>query len=430
MIGKGYDGAGGTAQRLRYGRCVSSLTALEAAQLMVRTACAPLPAVDVDRRSARGLVLADDIVAAEAVPPFDNSAVDGYAVIAADLATASLSSPTELVVVGEIAAGAGADRPIGPGETIRIMTGAPIPGGVDAVAMVEDSERVGDDRVRLSRAVTPGTAVRRAGDDVRHGDVLFASGVVIRPAVEAVLASVNAQVVRVHPRVRVAVLSTGDELVDDGSALRPGQIRESNKTMLAGMLAEAGCIVVDHGIVRDDEAELERVLRRAAADCDAIVTSGGVSMGDYDVVKAVLGRIAEMSWMQIAIKPAKPFAFGTLDGTPIFGLPGNPVSSLVSFELLARPALRSMMGFSDPTRPTIRALADVDITRHIDGKTHFVRVQGHFADDGRYHVRPVGAQGSHQLAATATADAMIVLPDGVGVRGGDAVDAVLLHVDR
>ena len=148
----------------------------------------------------------------------------------------------------------------------------------------------------------------------------------------------------------VGVLSTGDELIDDGSPLQPGQIRESNKTMLAGMVADAGCTVVDYGIVRDDEAELEAVLRRAAAECDAIVTSGGVSMGDYDVVKAVLGRIAAMSWMQIAIKPAKPFAFGQLDGTPIFGLPGNPVSSLVSFEMLARPALRKMAGHRRLTR--------------------------------------------------------------------------------
>ncbi len=409
---------------------VTGLTPLVEAQNLVWAACTPLAPTAVDRRSAGGLVLAADVVADEDVPPFDNSAVDGYAVVAADLANASAGSPVELVVVAELAAGAGPDRGIRMGESIRIMTGAPIPDGADAVAMVEDSERVGDDRVRLSRALGPGTALRRAGDDIRRGDLLFAAGTVIRPAVEGVLASVNAQVLSVHPRVRVAVLSTGDELVDDGSPLQPGQIRESNKTMLAGMLDAAGCTVVDFGVVRDDEAELERVLRAAAAECDAIVTSGGVSMGDYDVVKAVLGRIADMAWMQIAIKPAKPFAFGSLDSTPIFGLPGNPVSSLVSFELLARPALRSMMGFTDPTRPTIRAVADVDMARHTDGKTHFVRVQGHFSDDGRYHVRPVDAQGSHQLAATATADAMAILPDGDGVSSGESVDTTLLHVDR
>ncbi len=224
----------------------------------------------------------------------------------------------------------------------------------------------------------------------------------------------------------VAVLSTGDELVDDGSPLQAGQIRESNRTMLAAMLEEAGCDVLDLGIVRDDEEALEAVLRDAAARCDAIVTSGGVSMGDYDVVKAVLGRIADMHWMQIAIKPAKPFAFGTIDGTPIFGLPGNPVSSMVSFEMIARPALRSMMGHPSPLRTQLVGVTDVDLRRHVDGKTHLLRVNGAFEDDGRYHVRPVGAQGSHQLAATATADAIAVLPDGPGVVAGADVDVVLL----
>ncbi len=367
-------------------------------------------------------MLAAEVVSAEVVPPFDNSAVDGYAVRAVDL----VEAPTELVVVGETAAGAGAGRPIGAGETIRIMTGAPLPPGATAVAMVEDSALVGPDRVRLSVAVAEGVAVRRAGDDVRIGDVLFAAGTVVRPAVAGVLASVNAATVSVYPRVSVAVLSTGDELIDDGSPLQPGQIRESNRTMLAGMLAEAGCDVIDLGIVRDDEAALEAVLRDAAARCDAIVTSGGVSMGDYDVVKAVLGRIADMRWMQIAIKPAKPFAFGTIDGTPIFGLPGNPVSSMVSFEMLARPALRSMMGHPSPMRTRLTGVADVDLHRHADGKIHLVRVNGGFEADGRYHVRPVGAQGSHQLAATALADAIAVLPDGPGLPAGADVDVVLL----
>ena len=272
----------------------------------------------------------------------------------------------------------------------------------------------------------------RAGDDVRIGDEIFAAGVVVTPAIQAVLASVNASEVEVYPRLTVAVLSTGDELVDDGSPLELGQIRESNKTMLAGMLAETGCTVVDLGVVRDDEDELERVLRNAADTCDAIVSSGGVSMGDYDVVKAVLGRIADMTWMQMAIKPAKPFAFGTLAGpsgaaVPIFGLPGNPVSSLVSYELMARPALRRMMGHTRLTRTSLVAVADGEFRRGPDGKVHFARVNGEFGDDGRYHVRPVSAQGSHQLAATASADAMAVIPDGEGLPAGADVAVLLLH---
>jgi molybdenum cofactor synthesis domain-containing protein len=249
------------------------------------------------------------VVAGEDVPPFANSAVDGYAVIAADVATA----PVELTVVGEVAAGAHTDRVLAAGEAIRIMTGAPVPAGADAMVMVEDTERLeGGARVLVRRSVQRGDAVRTVGDDVLAGTPLFAPGAVVTPPVAGVLASVNVRTLAVVPRARVAVMSTGDELVDDGAPLGPGQIRESNKTMLLGMIAAVGAEAVDYGVVRDDEAVLEATLRRAADQCDAIVTSGGVSMGDYDVVKAVLGRIAEMRWMQIAIKPAKPFAFGVL----------------------------------------------------------------------------------------------------------------------
>jgi molybdenum cofactor synthesis domain-containing protein len=233
--------------------------------------------------------------------------------------------------------------------------------------------------------------------------------------------------------LRVGVLSTGDELIDDGSPLEPGQIRESNRIMLCGLIEDAGAMAIDYGIVRDDEAALEQTLRRGAEECDAIVTSGGVSMGDYDVVKAVLSRIAEMQWMQIAIKPAKPFAFGELkrqDGVPVpvFGLPGNPVSSMVSFELLARPALRKMAGHPDTTwqRSTITAIADSPMNRSPDGKVHYQRVIGQFAADGRLHVSSVRAQGSHQLAASSLANGLAVLPDGEGVSVGQDVAVILL----
>lgn len=383
---------------------------------------------------AYGCVLAADVVAAEQVPPFANSAVDGYAVVAADVATASESSPVNLAVAGELAAGAATDDQVQNGTAIRIMTGAPIPPGADAVVMVEDTARVDEasgQRVWVRRAVEQGAAIRLAGSDIEVGTTLFTAGTVVLPAVAGVLASVNVRRPLVYPKPRVAVLSTGDELIDDGSPLRPGQIRESNKVMLVGLVADAGCQPVDLGVIADDEAALESVLREAAATCDAIVTSGGVSMGDYDVVKAVLSRIADMRWMQIAIRPAKPFAFGLLaDGdrqVPVFGLPGNPVSSLVSFELLARPALRRMAGHGEPwMREPVSAIADLPMRRRPDDKTHFVRARAAFGVDGRLHVEAADGQGSHQLAAAAHCNALAVLPDGDGIVAGGDVDVLLL----
>jgi molybdopterin molybdotransferase len=390
--------------------------------------CVVADVVEVSIAEAIGAVLADAVVAAEDVPPFANSAVDGYAVRAID----TVAAPVRLRVVGEVAAGWSTDRVVGAGEAIRIMTGAPMPAGTDASVMVEDTERVDGDEVLIHNSVPVAASVRGVGEDVRVGTELFAVGTTVRPAVAGVLASVNARRVRVFRTPRVAVLSTGDELVNDGSTLQPGQIRESNKTMLLPLVAEAGCEAIDLGVVRDDEAALEAVLRDAAASYDAIVTSGGVSMGEYDVVKAVLSRIAEMRWMQIAIKPAKPFAFGLLASagrhTPVFGLPGNPVSSMVSFELFARPALRKMMGHTHLDRTTVVAVADQGLPRRTDGKTHYMRVFGSFGDDGRYHIGSVGAQGSHQLAATSLADAIAIVPDGDGIEPGGSVDTLLLSI--
>jgi len=394
--------------------------------------CPPATPVAVACRDSTGLVLAAAVVAAEDVPPFANSAVDGYAVVAESVAAATADAPVQLPVVGEVAAGAYTDRVLRTGEAIRIMTGAPVPAGADAIVMVEDTERVDDDRVAIRRSIAVGAAVRPRGDDVRAGTTLYAAGTVVSPTVAGVLASVNAATVQVVPCVRVAVLSTGDELVEDGSVLQPGQIRESNRTMLLGLVRAAGCDAVDFGIVRDDEAELERVLHKAATECDAIVTSGGVSMGDYDVVKAVLSRIADMRWMQIAIRPAKPFAFGLLASggrtVPVFGLPGNPVSSIVSFELLARPALLQMMGHTAIDRPLVQAIADGGLPRRQDGKTHYVRVFAKFGDDGRVHVESVGLQGSHQLAATSLANAIAVVTDGDGVEPGAPVTTMLMSL--
>lgn len=422
------------------------LIPIDEARSHVLERCLALIAVGADSLPGRfpasvsGAVLAGDVISAENVPPFANSAVDGYAVRVIDVSEASGANPVALRVTGEIAAGSGASCVVQGGCAVRIMTGAPTPIGADAVVMVEDTLFGGDksildgsQSVSVTKSARVGDGIRGVGDDVCRGDVVFTAGTAITPAVAAVLASVNARTTLVHPRPRVAVLSTGDELVDDGSELASGQIRESNRTMLVGLVDESGAIAIDHGIVRDDEKLLESVLRRAANECDAIVTSGGVSMGDYDVVKAVLSRIADMRWMQIAIKPAKPFAFGLLTNdhrraVPVFGLPGNPVSSLVSFELLARPALRRMAGHREAAwdRPLVTAIADQPLARRRDGKVHYQRVVARFAADGRVHVESVRAQASHQLAASALANGIAVVPDGDGVPAGGEVSTILL----
>jgi len=401
---------------------------LHEAQETVLAGCTPLIPVQVAYTEMTGRVLDQDVVAAEDVPPFRNTAVDGYAVRVAD----TEQVPVELLVVDTLAAGAEPKIAVNAGEAIRIMTGAPMPSGADAVVMVEDTQRVGETHVRISRSAKLNDGLREAGSDVHAGETVFVRGTVLNAAGIGVLASVNARTVRAFPRARVALLSTGDELVVDGSPLRIGQIRESNLTMLHSMIAATGCEVINLGVVRDDEAELERVIREVAERCDAIVTSGGVSMGDFDVVKAVLSKIATMQWMQMAIKPAKPFAFGQLQSSdgrtiPIFGLPGNPVSSLISYELLARPALRKMMGHTQNLmRPAIRAVLDSPLKRKQDGKIHFMRVFGEFAEDGRLHVRDSGPQGSHQLASTAMANGLAYVPDGNGLQAGEHVSVYLL----
>ncbi len=374
---------------------------------------------------ALGLVAAEQVVADEAVPPFDNSAVDGFAVRAADVPSAG----TELRVTGTVAAGTAGLDPVGPGEAVRIMTGAPVPPGADAVVMVEDTEVVGADGgdvVRIGAVPSPGRAIRPAGDDLSPGDPVVGPGTVLTAGHLGLLATVGRSDVLVVRRPRVGVLSTGDELVEPGRPLGRGQIRDSNRLALLALLRSSGFDAVDLGLVADDESRIEAALRDGVARCDALLTSGGVSMGDFDYVKAVLARIGDMRWMQIAIKPAKPFAFGLVDGVPVFGLPGNPVSSLVSFELLARPGLLRMAGRTDVERRRVRAVVDDGLARRADGKLHLVRVALRQDDELGFHVASAGAQGSHQMTAMAVAGGLAVLPDGDGVPAGGTVEVLLL----
>jgi molybdopterin molybdotransferase len=391
-----------------------------------------LEPVDADPRETLGLVLAERIIAPEAVPPFANTAMDGYAVRAVDTAGAGESTPVRLRVVGELAAGHAPTVAVGQGEAIRIMTGAPMPDGADAIVMVERTTREGDDGVSVTLAVEPGQHVRRAGGDLEAGDVVFEPGAVLGAARIGVLATVDARRARVFPRARVGVLSTGDELVDSGP-LSPGKIRDSNRPMLLAQLAGAGATPIDLGSAHDDEDVMTATLADAIERCDAVITSGGVSVGDFDYVSDALERIAaddttgasRVDWYQVAIKPAKPLCFGMLRGTPVFGLPGNPVSSFVSFELFARPALLEMMGHDDIFRPHVVARAEQPMPRRRDGKLHLDRVVVR-VEDGRYVATGVRSQESNALAASAAANGLALLPDGDGVAAGDDVTVMLI----
>ena len=406
-------------------------------QAAIFGAVTPLEPVAVNLRDARGLVLAEQVTAPEAVPPFPNTAMDGYAVRAADTTAAGEGAPVRLRVVGELAAGHAPTTAVGEGEAIRIMTGAPMPDGADAIVMVERTERDpssddGDDGVLITLAVGPGLHVRRAGGDLEAGDVVFEPGTVLTPARVGVLATVGARRVRAHPRVRVGVLSTGDELVETGP-LAPGKIRDSNRPMLLAQLADAGAEPLDLGSAHDDADVMTRTLSDAVSQCDAVITSGGVSVGDFDYVSDALERIARddasgasrVDWYQVAIKPAKPLCIGMLRGTPVFGLPGNPVSSFVSFELFARPALRMIMGHDHPFRREVLATAASPMRRRVDGKLHLDRVVVDVVD-GAYVATSVRSQESNALAASAAANAFALLPDGEGVDIGDPVRVMLL----
>jgi molybdenum cofactor synthesis domain-containing protein len=402
---------------------------LEETQNRILATVPRLPTASVALADALGLVTAEDLAATEPIPPFANTGVDGYAVRAADTAGATPESPVRLRVVDELPAGKAPTVPVGPGEAIRIMTGAPAPEGADAIVMVEDTAKEDDGGVAVIRKeAQPGDHIRPAGGDLDVGDRAFPAGSVLGPAHLGTVASLGQPTVTVVRRARVAVISTGDELVPPGEPLTIGQIRDSNRPMLMALVTQTGCEAVDFGIGVDDEAVITERLEKAAATCDAVVTSGGVSMGDYDIIKMVLSRIAEMNWWQVAIRPAKPLAFGMLSGVPVFGLPGNPVSSHVSYELFARPALLQMMGHSRRFRPVTPAVAAHDMRRRVDGKLHLDRVTLERDGSGQLVAASAGAQASNVLSAMAIADGLVLLPDGEGVVAGETVDVMRLDL--
>ena len=369
-----------------------------------------------------GRILAEAIVSSEDVPHFANSAMDGFAVRATDV-----SEPDAVLeVLADLPAGQVASVSMSDGQAIRIMTGAPMPDGADTVVRVEDTAAEGD-KVRIHTVVEEGTYVREAGGDVRAGQVVFDSGLRMGPIHVGVLATLGLVEPVVSRRPRVGVMSTGNELQPPATQdLAPGMIRDSNRPMLVGLLEDAGAEVIDYGRIGDDADELRAALGRAAVETDAIVTTGGVSMGDYDVTKLVLREEAGVDFIKVAMKPGKPLAFGRLGGAPFFGLPGNPVSVVVSFEQFVRPALLTMQGASAVLRPQMTVAAGERLVTE-PAKTVFLRVRLE-GDGAALRATQAGGQASNILSVAAVADAFAVVP--IGVETIDEGEPVLIELFR
>jgi molybdopterin molybdotransferase len=373
---------------------------------------------------ALGRVLAKDIFSNEAIPPFDNSSMDGYAVRTADTAGASPETPVTLRVVADVPAGTVADVPVGPGEAARIMTGAPLPEGTDAVVPVEETNKWHDDThqeprgkgatVEVFKAAEVGANVRRAGRDMQPGELVLPKGTVVRPAEIGVLATLGRSHVQVIRRPRVAVLATGDELLKIDEPLSLGKIRNSNEYSNAALVARYGGIPVRLGIACDTVADLtSKIHEGLAQNVDLFITSAGVSVGDYDVVKDVLKAEGEIRFWKVKMKPGKPLAFGTIQGVPLLGLPGNPTSSMVSFEQFARPAILKMQGRSKLTKPTVEAILDDPL--HRTDRRGYQRVIVRRDENDVYHAGTAGLQVSGFISAMARANGLAVVPEGEGV---------------
>lgn len=371
------------------------------------------PSVAVALAEAQGLVLADDVVARLALPVFDNSAMDGYAVRAEDVADATPERPVVLEVAEDIPAGRTDELTLQPKTAHRIMTGAPVPAGTTAVVPVEDTDG-GVESVAINRPRPAGAHIRRAGEDVAPGTTVLRQGQVVTPAVLGLAAALGMAELLVIPRQRVLVMSTGSELVAPGQALRPGQIYESNSIMLAGAVRDAGAEVIAVATAEDDVAQFSSVLDRYAADADVIVTSGGVSAGAYEVVKDAFGREGDqgVEFVKVAMQPGMPQGIGRVAGATIVTLPGNPVSALVSFEVFIRPALRRAMGLPDPERPHRPAVLTESLTSP-RGKRQFRRAILNPSEDGVGTVTSYGPPASHHLRWLASANGLLDIPEDV-----------------
>jgi molybdopterin molybdotransferase len=405
------------------GTADGSLTTVEAHQAAILAVISPLPPASLELADAEGCVLAEDVTAAVSLPSFDNSSMDGYAVQAADTSKSSERTPLTFPVTAEIAAGDTGVFRLEPGTAMRIMTGAQMPAGADAVVPVEWTDG-GDARVEIYRPASPGNAVRYVGGDATQGETLLEKGIRMRPMQIAVAASAGRKTVKVRPRPRVVVLSTGNELTEPGTPLLPGRIWDSNSYMIAAAAREAGALAYRRSVVPDDPAGVLPALEEQLAHADLLVTTGGVSMGgEHDVVKAALRELGTVTFRKVAMQPGMPQGFGTVgEGrVPIFTLPGNPVSAYVSFQLFVRPAIAALQGIDDLRLPAVRATLTGSV-RSPEGRRSYLR--GVLADG---QVAPLSGQGSHQIAALGRANALIIVPEPeTQLPAGETVDVLVL----
>jgi molybdopterin molybdotransferase len=399
----------------------------------------PLPAEVIALQHARGRVLAEDVIAGENLPPFANSSMDGYAVRAVDTAGAAQAHPSALPVRGDVPAGSVIPPPLAAGTAVRIMTGAPVPEGADAVVPVEETDdahgkgRPADrgspappEVIRIFKAAAPGANVRPAGQDVRAGQVVMTAGAVLRPAAIGVLAALGRAHLNVHRPPRVAILSTGDELCRVDETPRPGQIRDTNSYTLTALAEQYGARVLYLGIARDRlEDVLEKLRTAVTRGADLILSSAGVSVGAYDVVKHAVETEGALDFWRVRMRPGKPLAFGQVSGIPFIGLPGNPVSAMVGFEVFVRPALLKLGGQRHWEKPTVQAA--LTTAMRSDGRESYVRVTLEHQGDG-YHAHLTGDQGSNIITSLVKADGLMIVPEGMTeVPAGSTLPVWLLN---
>lgn len=404
------------------------MLSVEEAQKNILSTLSPLGPESIDLARAHGRVLAEEVAAGEDMPPFDNTAMDGFAVRALDTVSAT-GEPRRLKVRYTLPAGSVGTDPIGPGEAARIMTGAPIPPGTDAVVQVEWTrpDPQDADAVWVDRPVNPGQNIRRRGGDMRRGSPVLTSGQVVTPPVVGILATVGKIAPNVYRRPRVAIIATGDELVDPSpQPLRPGTIRNSNSYALAAAAERAGGVARIFPPSRDRLEDIERMLDRALAESDMVVSSGGVSVGDFDLVKDVLSRRGQLDFWRVRMKPGKPVAYGNLEGKPFFGLPGNPVSALVTFELFVRPALRVLQGDHEWQPLTLKLKLAEPFTL-VDDRRQYVRVRLEVDPENGLVVHPNPSQDSHIQTSWSRAKALMIVGENEGpLSRGETVSVMLL----